>query len=42
MPDYVAIVRHDPDRTGLRVALSSTYRVNVLEAGEKTFIDLLP
>jgi tetratricopeptide (TPR) repeat protein len=42
MPDYVATVRHDPDRTGLRVALAGTYRVNVLEAGEKTFIDLLP
>ena len=42
MPGYVSAVRHDPDRTGLRIALSAPYDVNVLEAGEKVFVDLLP
>src|SRR4051794_10478761 len=41
-PAYLAQVRQDPDGTGLRVALTQPYRVNVLEAGEKVFIDLLP
>lgn len=42
MPDYVAAVRRDPDGTGLRLALQRPYRLNVQEAGEKIFIDLLP
>ncbi|TGD98959.1 hypothetical protein [Methylobacterium nonmethylotrophicum] len=42
MPAYVAQVRRDPDGAGLRVALQASYRVNVLEAGERVFIDLLP
>lgn len=42
MPGYVAQVRRDPDGSGLRVALQSAYKVNVLEAGERVFIDLLP
>ncbi len=42
MPAYVAQVRRDPDGSGLRVALQSSYKVNVLEAGERVFIDLLP
>ncbi|NEU10839.1 hypothetical protein G3T14_01665 [Methylobacterium sp. BTF04] len=42
MPDYVSAVRRDPDGTGLRVALQRPYRVNVQEAGEMVFIDLLP
>ena len=39
---YVAVVRRDPDGTGLRLALQLPYRVSVLEAGEKVFVDLLP
>jgi tetratricopeptide (TPR) repeat protein len=42
MPAYVSAVRHDPDRTGLRIALAAPYDVNILEAGEKVFVDLLP
>jgi hypothetical protein len=42
MPAYVAQVRRDPDGAGLRVALQSSYKVNVLEAGERVFIDLMP
>ena len=42
MPAYVAQVRRDPDGSGLRVALQAPYKVNVLEAGERVFIDLLP
>ena len=42
MPAYVAMVRRDPDGTGLRIALQKPYRVNVQEAGEHVFVDLLP
>ncbi len=42
MPDYVSAVRRDPDGTGLRLALQQPYRLNVQEAGETIFIDLLP
>ncbi len=42
MPDYVSVVRRDPDGAGLRLALQRPYRVNVQSAGETTFIDLLP
>lgn len=42
MPDYVSVVRRDPDGTGLRLALQTSYRVNVQGAGEKVFVDLLP
>ncbi|HYF53069.1 MAG TPA: tetratricopeptide repeat protein [Salinarimonas sp.] len=42
MPAYLASVRQDPDGTGFRVALTAPYRVNVLDAGERVFVDLLP
>lgn len=42
MPSYVAAARLDPDGMGLRVALAQKFRANLLEAGEKVFIDLLP
>lgn len=42
MPDYVSVVRRDPDGAGLRLALQRPYRVNVQSAGETTLIDLLP
>lgn len=38
----VSAVRRDPDGTGLRLALASPVRANLLEAGERVFIDLLP
>jgi tetratricopeptide (TPR) repeat protein len=42
MPAYVSMARADPDGRGLRFALTRGYRVNVTEAGEQIFIDLLP
>lgn len=42
MPDYVSAVRRDPDGTGLRLALQRPYRINMQDAGEMVFIDLLP
>ena len=42
LPGYLAAVRRDPDGTGLRLALQRPIRVNVQEAGEKVFVDLLP
>lgn len=42
MPSYVSVVRADPDGTGMRLALTQNFRANVLEAGERVFIDLLP
>jgi tetratricopeptide (TPR) repeat protein len=42
LPNFIGMVRRDPDGTGLRIALSAPFRPNLLEAGEKVFIDLLP
>lgn len=42
LPNYVSVVRIDPDERGLRLALARPYRANLLEAGDKAFIDLLP
>jgi tetratricopeptide (TPR) repeat protein len=42
LPSYVSVVRVDPDGRGLRLALARPYRANLLEAGDKAFIDLLP
>ncbi|TXN83845.1 hypothetical protein FV234_05110 [Methylobacterium sp. WL8] len=42
LPGYLAAVRRDPDGSGLRLALQRPIRVNVQEAGEKVFVDLLP
>ncbi|MBE7247313.1 MAG: hypothetical protein INR63_20420, partial [Actinomycetospora chiangmaiensis] len=42
MPSYLAVVRRDPDGTGLRLALQRPFRANVQSAGERVFVDLLP
>ncbi|ACL60383.1 hypothetical protein [Methylobacterium nodulans] len=42
MPAYVAQARRDPDGGGLRLALQRPFTVNVLEAAERVFVDLLP
>ncbi|AZO76604.1 MULTISPECIES: hypothetical protein [unclassified Bosea (in: a-proteobacteria)] len=42
LPNYISIVRIDPDGRGLRLALARPYRANLLEAGDRAFIDLLP
>jgi hypothetical protein len=39
---YVSAVRRDPDGTAIRLALNGKPVVNVMEAAEKLFIDLLP
>lgn len=42
MPGYLTGTRRDPDGSGLRLALQRPVRVNVQEAGERVFVDLLP
>ncbi|MBB5054313.1 putative negative regulator of RcsB-dependent stress response [Afipia massiliensis] len=42
VPSYVGSVRRDPDGTAIRMALTQKVRVNVMTAGERVFIDLLP
>lgn len=42
MPSYLSVVRMDPDGRGMRIALSKPHRVNLIEAGEKVFVDLIP
>ncbi|WP_186416635.1 hypothetical protein [Bosea sp. CS1GBMeth4] len=42
LPNYVSVVRVDPDQRGLRLALARPYRANLLEAGDRAFVDLLP
>jgi tetratricopeptide (TPR) repeat protein len=42
MPSYVSVARVDPDGRGLRLALTGAFEPNVMEAGERVFIDLIP
>ncbi len=42
VPGYVSVVRTDPDGRAMRFALKQSLRVNVMEAGEKVFVDLIP
>lgn len=42
LPNYVSIARIDPDGRGMRFALTQPYKANLIEAGDKAFIDLLP
>lgn len=42
LPAYVSSVRRDPDGTAIRMALAQKVRVNMMAAGERVFIDLLP
>jgi tetratricopeptide (TPR) repeat protein len=41
-PAYLAVARRDPDRRALRFALTRPFTVDLKEAGERVFIDLLP
>jgi tetratricopeptide (TPR) repeat protein len=41
-PDYVNSARRDPDGNAIRLSLSRRVTVNTMNAGERTFIDLLP
>jgi tetratricopeptide (TPR) repeat protein len=40
--DYVSLARTDPDGSAVRLALSRKVTPNVMAAGERLFIDLLP
>ncbi|WP_460448585.1 hypothetical protein [Alsobacter sp. SYSU BS001988] len=42
LPSYISTVRLDPDGRTLRMALQKPVRPNMMEAGDKLFIDLLP
>lgn len=42
LPDYVSVARIDPDGRGMRFGLAQNFRANLIEAGDKAFIDLLP
>ncbi len=42
VPSYVGLVRRDPDGTAIRLALTQNVKVNLMMAGERVFIDLLP
>ena len=41
-PDYVNSARRDPDGTAIRLSLARRVTVNTMNAGERTFVDLLP
>ncbi len=42
LPDYIAMARVDPDGRGMRFALTRTYKANLIEAGDRVFVDLIP
>ncbi|MEH2509945.1 hypothetical protein V1291_001299 [Nitrobacteraceae bacterium AZCC 1564] len=42
LPTYIGMVRRDPDGTAIRLALTQNVKVNLMMAGERVFIDLLP
>ncbi len=41
-PGYLSVARRDPDGRTLRFATKRPLRVNLMEAGEKIFLDLMP
>lgn len=41
-PDYVNSARRDPDGSAIRLSLARRVTINTMNAGERTFIDLLP
>jgi tetratricopeptide (TPR) repeat protein len=42
VPAYVSVARRDPDGRTVRFATTRSLRPNLMEAGEKLFLDLLP
>lgn len=42
LPEWIGAARTDPDGTALRIALNRKVAVNMMPAGDKVFIDLLP
>jgi hypothetical protein len=41
-PDYISAARRDPDGSAIRVALARKVKVNLIPAGERLYVDLLP
>jgi len=41
-PDYIGAARRDPDGKAIRMAVAQDVTVNMMGAGEKLFVDLLP
>lgn len=41
-PDYINSARRDPDGSAIRLSLARRVTVNTMNAGERTFVDLLP
>lgn len=42
IPEYVGVARMDPDGLAVRFALTGNFNVNLMEAGNNLFVDLLP
>jgi tetratricopeptide (TPR) repeat protein len=42
VPDYVSMVRRDPDGTAIRFSLARKVTLNTMTAGERVFVDFLP
>src|SRR6516164_7194124 len=42
VPDYVAGVRVDPDGSAIRLSLARRVSINTMQAGERSYVDLLP
>jgi len=40
--EYISAARSDPDGKAVRIALAGRFRVNVIPAAERLFVDLLP
>src|ERR1700744_1660869 len=41
VPNYVASARRDPDGTAIRLSLARRVTINTMQAGQRTFVDLL-
>jgi len=41
LPTYLAVARVDPDGRAFRLAFIDSFKVNIMEAGNKVFIDIL-
>ena len=41
LPNYLGVARVDPDGRAFRVAFVDSFKVNIMEAGNKIFIDIL-
>lgn len=42
VPSYIGAARRDPDGAAIRLALNQKVRVNLMTAGERVYVDLLP